>query len=151
MCGDGKQCQSTNYYDQVISRGHENLCLPSAEDTDVTELYQDHLTRSHDPPTEEPHDKKASCDPIIEESVVSHDSVTSHDYSLVSHDMDSLLTSLTLFDVTHLGRLGTAVSMGTSSVFVAIVIINYIISQLTLMMLPWILVIIVILFKGKVQ
>ena len=142
------------------------MCLPSAEDTDVTELYRDHLTRSHDPViknkpmrshdppiesshiSEASHDTKALCDPIIETSVASHDSVTSHDYSLVSHD--SLLTSLTLFDATHLGRLGTAVSMGTS-MYVTIVIINHIISQLIVMMLPWIPIILVILFKSKVQ
>jgi len=124
----------------VISRRHDDLCLPSAEDTDVTNLYLDHLTRSHDPikplrNSETSHDATTS---IIETSVTSHDSltsrdaVTSHDSvmshdAVTSHDMDNLLASLTLFDATHLGRLGTAVSIETSSMYVAIVIINCII------------------------
>jgi len=67
----------------VITDRHDNLNLPSAEDTDVTDQY--HMT--------------GSCDPG----------------SNTTTDMDTLLASLLIFDSTHLGRLGTAVSMETSS------------------------------------
>ena len=114
------------------------MCLPSAEDTDVTKLH--HPTRSHGPmakcsplshdPVRTSHDlelpiMQASCDPM---KLASHDSLASHDPSSCdhvtpashdpisgSHDMDTLMASLSVFDATHLGRLGTAVSMETSS------------------------------------
>ncbi|XP_065899997.1 uncharacterized protein [Dysidea avara] len=70
----------------VITSLHDNLDLPSAEDTDVTDQY--HMT--------------GSCDPVS-------------DITTKSHDMDTLLASLSIFDTTHLGRLGTAVSMEMSS------------------------------------
>ena len=134
---------------QVISRRHNDLCLPSAEDTDVTELY--HMTRSRDhthgsmiqqsydlarlsshglPASHDP----VSCDPIK----VSHDPMkpshdplkTSHDpikvscglasshdpMTLSSHDMDTSMASLSVFDTTHLGRLGTGVTMEASQI-----------------------------------
>lgn len=117
------------------------MYLPSAEDTDVTKLY--HPTKSHDPmPIQSPlvpndpvgtsHDSElpimqASCDPT---KLASHDSLASHDPSPLascdhvasafpgSHDMDTLMASLSVFDATHLGRLGTAVSMETSSMII---------------------------------
>ena len=86
------------------------MCLPSAEDTDVTALYRDYLIKSIDRVVK---DKQlTSHDPIQS----SHDATRSHDpeISLDPHDMDTLMASLSVFDTTHLGRLGTAVSMETS-------------------------------------
>lgn len=138
---------------QVIARRHDNLCLPSAEDTDVTELYQHHMSKpfdhmikpldpvlkdkplaSHDPLTShnllESHDPmdslrdsrmlhnpltQASHDPMPQ---TSHDTLAemSHDsIKETSCDMDTLMASLSVFDATHFGRLGTAVSTETSS------------------------------------
>ena len=138
----------------MITRRLNDLCLPSAEDTDVTELYR--LTKSHDPmakhsplvshdPVGTSHNSEisstqASCDPIklpSHDSLVlaSHDPLSlascdqvapaSHDPvkpalhdPVASYDMDTLMASLSVFDATHLGRLGTAVSMETSSMII---------------------------------
>ena len=116
------------------------MCLPSAEDTDITELYQDHMSKplhhlthltepldlkcsplaSHDP-EKSLLDSETSCNKTIQ---ASHDPIamasrdpTLHD-TVGSHDMDTLMASLSLFDNTHLGRLGTAVSMETTSMII---------------------------------
>ena len=113
------------------------MCLPSAEDTDVTELYQDqmskplhHLTQltepldlknvpmaSHDP-EKSLLDSENSCNKTLQ---ASHDP-TLHD-TVASHDIDTLMASLSLFDNTHLGRLGTAVSMETTSMIILLDIV----------------------------
>lgn len=119
----------------MITRKRDDLCLPSAEDTDVTALYQDHMIKpDHLSKSLEPvlKDKPlASHDPVglsldseMSQDQVSHDPVVqaSHD-SVASHDMDTLMASLSVFDTTHLGRLGTAVSMETSSMFIQLFVI----------------------------
>ena len=108
----------------MVTRRLNDLCLPSAEDTDVTKLY--HLTKSHDP-VGASYDSKisitqASRDPLklpSWDSLASYDPVKSASHDPVgSHDMDALMASLSVFDATHLGRLGTAVSMETSSMII---------------------------------
>ena len=121
----------------MVTRRLNDLCLPSAEDTDVTKLY--HPTESHDPmakhsplvshdPVGTSHDSElpitqATCDPTklaLQDSLASHDPspLVSCDPVSGSHDMDTLMASLSVFDATHLGRLGTAVSMETSSMII---------------------------------
>ena len=126
---------------QVITRRRDDLCLPSADDTDVTELH--HVTKSHDSvhgplashdPVIISHDPIKSCDPIAQTShgprtQGSHD-ITEGSHDLIklpshdsSHDMDTLMASLSVFDATHLGRLGTAVSMETESMIIIIMLL----------------------------
>lgn len=136
-------CTIALYY-QVISR-RKNSCLPSAEDTDITELYQHHLTKSHDPvvtdepvishdPTQSSHDPtwsshnptSSSHDPTwsTHDSELSHNPITQASHEPIgSHDMDTLMASLSVFDTTHLGRLGTAVSMETSMTIIMLLLL----------------------------
>jgi len=99
-------------YNPMKVSSHDPIKLSSP---DQVKPSHDPMIASYDPMKLSSHDPiRTSCDPI---KISSCGLPTSHDPGTPSsHDVYTSMASLSIFDTTHLGRLGTAVTVETSKI-----------------------------------